>query len=93
MKDNIIDFVDSITEIEIVPLLGPKCPRCYMKVGIEDNFMSMCDRCCDILVTNIDDYTLTGRLSLEEAQLILDGIKTSRLNQLEKYAKRDTLMG
>lgn len=75
-------------QVQIVPLLGPKCPRCYMKLGIEDNFMSLCDRCCDILLGAADELVELGRLSREESDNMVRDIKDAREAQIKKYANQ-----
>ena len=71
--------------VEKMPTL--KCPRCYVYDGIDDNFMKICDRCCTQLLDGADTLVEMGRLSLEERETMVSGIKSAQLAQLEKYRR------
>jgi hypothetical protein len=73
--------------IDVVRMLSPKCPRCYDRNGVEENFMGMCDRCCTICLDAADDYVELNILTQDESDRLVNGIKEARQLQLTKYGK------
>jgi len=78
-------MVDGIYSIKIERMPSPKCPRCYDRNGVEDNFMGMCGRCCKICLDAAEDFVVFKMLSQEEADRLVNGITEAYRKQKEKY--------
>ena len=73
--------------VEVKKMESPKCPRCYDRNGIEDNFMGMCDRCCWNCLEGAAQWVESGALTNEESEYLISSIKKAQKAQLEKYSK------
>lgn len=72
-------------EVEVTKLETPKCPRCYDRNGIADNFMGMCDRCCKSCLEGAAQWVASGAITKEESEYLISSIKDAQKSQLEKY--------
>jgi hypothetical protein len=75
--------------IGIQRMQGNKCPRCYMYWGVKENFMELCDRCCTQLLDGADTLVEMGRLTVEERDILVNGIKEAQLPQVDRYRIKD----
>lgn len=80
-------YKSGLIDIKIERMAGERCPRCYNYEGVEDNFMQICDRCCKFLLDGADDLVDMGRLSIQERDMMVEGIKSAQLAQIQKYRK------
>ena len=49
----------SVTNLGVTPAnngRNVKCPRCWHWHGVVENYDSLCDRCCDVLVRDYPDH-------------------------------------
>lgn len=76
-------------KVKVIKLETSKCPRCYLREGVLENFMELCDRCCHILLDAKDDLVKLGRITQEEADNMVVGIKEGFNNQLAKYKVKE----
>jgi hypothetical protein len=47
--------------------------------------MQMCDRCCQECLNGADTLVEMGRISMEERDSMVNGIKSAQLAQVQKY--------
>lgn len=60
-----------------------------MQLGIAENYMGMCDRCCFILLEAADELVELGKLTREESDNMVRNIKGAQQIQIQKYVVKN----
>jgi hypothetical protein len=76
-------------QIKVTSLMDhPKCPRCWSRNGIPDNYQGMCDQCQRQVKAGIDDYVRIGNMTEEEGEALRTKILENERAQVEKYRRK-----
>ena len=54
------------------------CPRCRNGHTVRGNFMDMCDFCCLQCLNGVNDFVLSGQMTQDEADRLINGIKEAQ---------------